>query len=616
MPFGNTPSVDTSNSPNARLKPVPIEAVQLEDRFWEPKIRQLRETTLPTQHRILEETGRIDNFRRAAGKIEKDFQGLYFNDSDVYKWLEGCAYSLAYQPGGEVERLSDEVIAEIAQAQCDDGYLNTYYMFDREDQRWTNLRDMHELYCAGHLFSAAAAHHRATGKRSLMDVALRFADCIGNLFGDGKKEGVPGHEQIEMGLIELYRETGEARYLKLAQFFLDKRGHNLIGGGEYHQDHKPVRELDSVVGHAVRALYLNAGAVDLYMETGEEKLMEAMTRIWTNMTERRMYVTGGVGARRAGEAFGGDYELPNEIAYSETCGAIANALWNWRMLLATGEARYADVAELATYNGALSGISLDGRNYFYVNPLASRGRHRRQRWFGCACCPTNIIRLIGQVPGMIYSTSDNALWTHLYVNSAAKMNVAGAEISIQQRTDYPWDGAAEMELSLDKPARFALNLRMPGWLRSAEIQVNGEAAEASAPGAYASIERDWKSGDIVRLALPMPIEQITAHPYVEANAGKIALKRGPLVYCMEDERAAAAGVVADGQMTHAYDKELLDGVGAIHFEGVAGETEGWENSLYRRRADMSEEKSTLRAIPYYAWANRVEAPMRVWLHLR
>ena len=565
MPYGHTHPVDATNSPHAALRPVPIEAVQLEDRFWEPKLRRLSEATLPTQHRILEETGRIDNFRRAAGRIEKEFQGLYFNDSDVYKWLEGCAYALAYLGDAEVERLADSVIAEIAAAQQADGYLNTYYMFEREDQRWTNLRDMHELYCAGHLFHAAAAHHRATGKRSLLDVAVRFADCIDGVFGEGKKDGVPGHEQIEMGLAELYRETGEKRYLDLAQFFLDRRGHGTIGGGEYHQDHQPVRELDSVVGHAVRALYLNSGATDLYMETGEESLMTAMKRIWRNMTERRMYVTGGVGARRAGEAFGGDYELPNEAAYSETCGAIANAIWNWRMLLSEGGAEYADALELAAYNGALSGISLDGRNYFYVNPLSSRGGHRRQRWFGCACCPTNIVRLIGEMPGMVYSVSEGAVWTHLYAAGRASIPVNGAEAELRQRTDYPWDGAVEMEVGLEKPSRFALHLRIPGWARSAEIAVNGESVEAPAPGSYARLERVWRGGDRVQLRLPMPVELTASHPYVEANAGKTALKRGPIVYCVEDERSPAAGIVLDGNAEAEFDAGLLDGVTAIHF---------------------------------------------------
>ncbi|HID08577.1 MAG TPA: glycoside hydrolase family 127 protein, partial [Armatimonadetes bacterium] len=378
--------VDTRNSPFAKLHPVGINAVRLQDKFWKPRLTTVYEVTLTTQYELLEETGRIDNFRRASGKVSGDFRGIYFNDSDVYKWLEAVAFAIACEPNERLSKLADAVISEIIPAQDDDGYLNTYFTFERKRERWTDLHRMHELYCAGHLIQAAIAHHRATMDESLLNVAMRFADHIVSIFGPGKRDGTPGHPEIEMALVELYRETGNRNYLELAKFFLDRRGHGIIGGSAQLIDHQPFRELSEIVGHAVRSCYLNAGATDIVLETGERSLHNALERLWHNMTERKMYITGGIGARYLGEAFGNDYELPNERAYAETCAAIANVMWNWRMLLLTGDGRFADVMELALYNGVLSGISLDGKAYFYVNPLADRGAHRRQPWFPCACC--------------------------------------------------------------------------------------------------------------------------------------------------------------------------------------------------------------------------------------
>jgi hypothetical protein len=583
----------------------------------------MREVTLPSQYDILEETGRLGNFRRAAGKVQADFVGIYFNDSDVYKWIEGCAYSLASQHDARVEELADAVIADIADAQQPNGYLNTYFMFDREKDRWSNLRDMHELYCAGHLFHAAIAYHRATGKDVLLNVATRFADHIDATFGPDKRPGTPGHPQIEMALVELYRETRENRYLRLAQYFLDQRGHKVIGGGSYHQDHKPFRELDDVTGHAVRAIYLNCGAADLYAETGESALMDALERMWRNMTQRRMYVTGGVGARHEGEAFGGDYELPNERAYSETCGAIANAIWNWRMLLITGEARFADVFELATYNGSLSGIALDGRNYFYVNPLASRGGHRRQRWFGCACCPTNIIRLIGEIPGSLYSTSPGAIQAHLYSSSTATLRVDGAPITVIQRTNYPWDGTVRIRVEMERDLGFGISLRIPSWAPGAQVAVNGNAVSGGTKsGSYLTIRRVWKSGDVVELDLPMPVETLVSHPFVEATAGRVALQRGPLVYCLEGDDSGDAdtwNVALDAsRVTTTYDADTLGGIVTLSGSCDAGDMSVWGGRLYRRRQDVENatRPAAFKAIPYYAWANRGPSPMSVWTRLR
>lgn len=614
--------VDTSKSPMARLKPTPIGAVRMTDEFWAPRLRQMREVTLPSQYELMEETGRIDNFRRASGKIKGEFKGIYFNDSDVYKWIEGCAYSLAYERGAKIEELADKVIDEIAAAQREDGYLNTFYTFESEKERWSNLRDMHELYCAGHLFHAAVAYHRATGKGKLLEVAIRFADHIYETFGPDKRPGTPGHPQIEMALVELYRETGDRRYLELSKFFLDQRGRGVIGGGPYHIDHKPFRELNEVVGHAVRSLYLNSGATDIFLETGEKALMEALQRLWHNMTGRRMYVTGGVGARYQGEAFGGDYELPNEHAYAETCAAVANEMWSWRMLLATGECRFADVMELPLYNGALSGISLDGKGYFYVNPLADRGGHRRQRWFGCACCPPNIIRLIGSVPGEIYSTSQGEIWVHLYASNTAEISLNGDRIRLTQRTGYPWDGDVEIKVESEGEIEFSLMLRIPGWSDGADVSVNGEKIASSLqPGRYFQLKRSWSKGDKVELSIPMKVQMLTAHPKVESDWGKIALKRGPILFCLEQVDNPGfdvwcVGIGLDSDPVSEFKPDLLGGVVTVECDGIASEMGIWEDRLYLPIGAVRQTERPVRitAIPYYAWANRDPGPMTVWVN--
>jgi uncharacterized protein len=390
-PRSSAAVVDTSRSPRCRLRPMPLTAVRLEDEFWAPRLRTNREVTLPGQYEQCEQTGRIDNFRRAAGKKQIDFQGIYFNDSDVYKWVEAAAYSLAAHPDPRLERSLDTVVTEIAAAQDTDGYLNTYFTFERKAERWTNLKDLHELYCAGHLFQAAVAHHRATGQTTLLEVARRFADHIMATFGPEARAGACGHEEIELALVELYRETGDERYLRQAGFFLDQRGQKppVIGGSPYHQDHQPFRELERVVGHAVRMMYLTCGAADLYAETGEPALRDALERLWRNMTERHSYITGGLGARYEGEAFGVDWELPNDRAYAETCAAIGSVMWNWRMLQLDGDARYADALETALYNGVLAGLSLDGQTYFYQNPLEDRGSTRSRGSAARAARPTS-----------------------------------------------------------------------------------------------------------------------------------------------------------------------------------------------------------------------------------
>ena len=629
--------VDTSHSPYARLRPVPITAVRLADTFWQPRREINRTKTLPAQHTQCEETGRMDNFRRASGRKDVPFRGIYFNDSDVYKWLEAAASALATDPEDTALRgLVESAIDEIAAAQDADGYLNTYFSVDRVAERWTNLRDMHELYCAGHLFQAAVAHFRATGARTLMDVAVRFADLICGTFGpasEGKREGTCGHEEIEMALVELSRATGNPRYLAQADYFVSARGRepSAVTGQSgadrrYLQDHVPFRRLDEVLGHAVRMAYLSAGAADVYAETGDESLKAALDRQWDNATARRTYLTGGLGARWEGEAFGGDYELPAR-AYAETCAAIGSVMWNWRMLLATGEAKYAEVLERALYNGVLSGLSLDGGKYFYQNPLADGGTHRRQPWFGTACCPPNVARLLAQLPGYFYSVSDEEVWVHLYAEGTARLTLPdGVVVGLSVRTRYPWDGDVEITLT-EVPEGFSvLNLRVPAWASGAAITVNGEVADVeTSPGSYATIGRDWKAGDVIRLQMPMPPRVVTADPRVSDVAGHVALMRGPLVYCIEqadhaEEVADVRDVLfpADAGLDTVPKPDLLGGIVALTFLGFGAKRRQWDGALYRPlEAAQRDEPGVVEvlAIPYYAWANREAGPMTVWMPL-
>ena len=627
--------VDTSRSPRTRLRPLPLTNVKLSDNLWEPRRRVNRDETLPSQYRHLEETGRLDNFRKASGKMEGRFEGIYFNDSDVYKWLEAAAWSLATDPDPELTEMVDAAIAEIKDAQEPDGYLNTYFTHERADERWTNF-DLHELYCAGHLFQAAVAHSRATGSARLLDVAVRLADHICGTFGpeeEGKKTAVCGHEEIEMALVELFRVTGNRRYLEQAEFFLDARGHGLLGRpyGEhdpsYSQDHEPFRDQDEVVGHAVRALYLYSGAADVYAETGEGALLEALERLWDNMTARRMYVSGGLGSRHEGEAFGEDFELPNARAYTETCAAIAGVMWNWRMLMLGGEARYADGIEHTLYNAVLPGVSLDGGHYFYENPLEDSGAHRRQPWFGCACCPPNVARLLSSIPGYFYAASEDAVWVNLYAAGSAEVNLNGNRlVGISQRTDYPWDG--DVEVRIEGEGEFALMLRIPSWCEDgASVEVNGVtfAGEVLA-GSYAEVRRSWRPGDTVRLRLPMPARRVEAHPYVAENAGRVALMRGPILYCVEgadNPDTDPRDVVLPDKATLRGERrpDLPGGVVALVAEAETSPPDkGWANRLYRtaasRRGGNPTGTTTLTAIPYHVWANREPGPMRVWLRAR
>ncbi|MBT5875181.1 MAG: glycoside hydrolase family 127 protein [Candidatus Latescibacteria bacterium] len=629
-----------------RIQPLPLKDITIDDDFWTPRIDMNRHETLDYQLRQCEETGRIANYDRAAGKLDGEFEGIFFNDSDVYKWMEAAAYSLATHPDGALEDKLDIVISKVADAQEEDGYLNTYFSLVEPDKKWTNLGIMHELYCAGHLFQAAVAHFQSTGKRSLLDVACKFADHIDDIFGPGRKAGMPGHEEIELALVDLYRVTGREQYLKLAQYFIDQRGqepsvfeleienagtggrveanrsHFLVNGsydGRYTQDHLPIREQSEVVGHAVRAMYLYSAMADVVGETGEKAIRDALERLWRNVTLARMYITGGIGPSSHNEGFTDDYHLPNTTAYAETCAAIGNVIWNWRMLMLEGDARYADVMEMALYNGFLSGLALDGKNYFYVNPLRSNGDRHREGWFGCACCPPNIARLLASLGSYAYGQSDDGLWINLYIGGKAKAILPDETLVVlEQSTNYPWDGKINVSVRMPKTSTFALYLRIPGWCESASLNVNGKPwEEALTPGKYLRINRTWSDGDTISLSLPMEVQKMEAHPGVTNNIDHIALQRGPVIYCLEetdhDTDVHAITLDSNAEVRSEFEAGLLGGVCVLKADAHARTTHEWSDALYRPHRSERPQSVSAMAVPYYVWDNREQGKMTVWI---
>jgi len=602
--------------PYRQLQPVVFTEVKLSDSFWLPRIRTHRAQTLPHNLALCEQTGRISNFAKAAGLQPGEFEGIYFNDSDLYKVLEGCAYTLATEPDAALAARVEEIVRLIAAAQQPDGYLNTYYTLVEPDKKWTDLPVKHELYCAGHLFEAAVAHYRATGTTTFLDVARRLADHIDTVFGPGRRSGVPGHEEIELALVKLYEATGEERYFNLAKFFIDERGQDRDPQAEYRQAHLPVREQDAIVGHAVRAMYLYSGVADAAGYTGDPELIATMDRIWRDVTLRKMYVTGGIGPSAHNEGFTQPFDLPNHTAYAETCAAIGMVLWNHRLCLLHADARYADVMELALYNGFLAGVSLDGVRFFYVNPLASKGDHHRQSWYSCACCPTNVARLLPSVSGYLYAHTDRGIWANLYAASEARIPLAAGPVRLVQQTDYPWDGRIRIAVAPAQPAAFVIHLRIPGWCAEPRCLVNGEAVDgALLHRGYLPVEREWKEGDTIELELPMPVRRLIAHPEVRSGHGRVALQRGPLVYCLEavDNGGAVRGLVLprNAPLQTAHLPELLGGVTVIRAEGLSVRAADWAEHLYREAGSAA--PVTLTAIPYYAWDNRDPGEMAVWI---
>ena len=619
-------------NPDYLIQPVPFTSVKMTDSFWAPRIYTNHKVTIPIAFKQSEETGRIENFKIAGGLKEGEFCSKYpFDDSDVFKIIEGASFSLQTNPDSELEAYLDSLIAHIASAQEEDGYLYTYrtIMGDNSHpwiggRRWEKTHLLsHELYNIGHMYEAAAAHYLATGKRSLLDVAIKSADLVCEDFGWGKFESYPGHQEIELGLVKLYRITGDQKYLDLAKFFLDVRG----DGDTYSQAHKPVIEQTVAVGHAVRATYMYSAMADVAALTNDQSYIDAITKIWENVVYTQIYITGGIGATGGNEGFSEPFELPNISAYCETCASIANVFWNYRMFLHEGNVKYFDVLERTLYNGLLSGVSLTGDRFFYPNPLASMGQHKRQKWFGCACCPSNISRFLPSFPGYIYATSEEKIYVNLYASNETELDFFGDAIKMVMKTLYPWDGHVDIEIDPGKRKRFTLMLRIPGWARNkaipgnlynfrqendqpVEISINGEMLVADAAEGYIQINRKWKKGDHISLNLPMPVRQIMAHEKIKYDKGRFAIQRGPLVYCLEEQDQPGQRVFnlqgnMEGVFSSEYDDNMLNGIQKIKFEGIS--------YLEDKKGALQFQPVTITAIPYYVWANRKQGEMMVWI---
>jgi hypothetical protein len=614
--------VSLSPHAQARLRPLSLNQVELTRGFWAARQQINRTVSLLHGQRQLEAAGNFNNLRLAAGRGVGQYRGYVFQDSDVYKWLEAVALELGRGPDPQLAGMADDTIALLTAAQQPDGYLNSHFQVVKPAERWTDLDHAHEMYCGGHLIEAAIAHHRATGQDALLNIARRFADHIDAAFGPGKRAGACGHPEIELALVELYRETDEVRYLNLAKFFIDQRGQNRMRGygsfgPAYHQDRVPVRRASIVEGHAVRQLYLTSGVADLYLETGEPALLEALQRQWHDMTAHKMYLTGGVGSRGHGEAFGEPYELPSREAYCETCAAIASSMWNWRMLLITGEPRFADVLERTLYNGFLSGLALDGTHFFYENPLQSEGAHLRQEWYACACCPPNVMRTIALIGHYLATMDSGGAQIHQY--ASARLHTRQAALSID--TDYPWEGRIVIGVEQSAADPWTLSLRIPAWCQGAEVHINDARPLAVAGGTYAAVERYWRAGDTVTLTLPMPPRLTAPHPRVDALRGCLAIERGPLVYCLEAADHEPGLNLADVRLqpeaplqTH-WRADLLGGMTVIEAQGAVADVRRWSDSLYQPAAAGAAAGRAIKltAIPNYAWAQRTPGQMRVWI---
>jgi DUF1680 family protein len=630
------------------VHPVPFTHVKLTDAFWAPRLETNRTVSIPYAFRMNEETGRVDNFRKAARLMTGPHKGRRFNDSDVYKAMEAAGYALRLQPDPALEKAMDDLIALIAQAQEPDGYLFTTRTNDPAHpapgsgpERWSNLRVSHELYNVGHMYEAAVAHFQATGKRTFLAIAEKNAALLLRTFGTGpdQRRGFPGHQEIEIGLAKLYRVTGKRAYLDLAKFFLDERGHYFGGerhapgdpfavydSDEYMQNHKPVLGQDEAVGHAVRAMYMYSGMADVAALGGFPEYAAAIDRLWLNVAGKKQYLTGGVGARGGSEAFGNAYELPNAEAYTETCASIGNALWNYRLFLLHGESKYMDVFERVLYNGLLSGVSISGDRFFYQNPLESPGGYARSPWFEVACCPPNMTRFLPSLPGYVYATKDDVVFVNLFVAGTGKIPFPGRPIILSQETLYPWDGAVKLTMTLEEPAEFELAVRVPGWARNEAmptdlytfldgsdekpvLKLKSKAVPLEIRDGYARIRRAWKNGDTVELVLPMPVRRVIANDGVVEDRGRIALQRGPVVYAVEgidnDKRVFDLYLPDSAEIRASFRSDLLNGVAVISGQAVA---------ISKTAAGkIVESPRPFIAVPYYSWANRGPGQMLVWL---
>lgn len=615
---------------------VPFNQVKLTDSFWSSRVETNRISTIPTSFQKCETTGRLQNFTNAANKSGKFLTTFTFDDTDIYKTIEGASFSLTVHPDPVLDKYVDSLIIIVGKAQEPDGYLYTARTIHPEKpfgwagkERWVNeSQQSHELYNSGHLFEAAAAHYLATGKRSLLNIALKNADLLTQVFGSGLRDDAPGHEIVEMGLVRLYRITGDKKYLNLAKFFIDCRGKRIDKNRTYWQDHAPIIEQREAVGHAVRAAYLYSGVADVAALTGNKEYLNAIDSIWENMVSKKYYINGGIGARSDGERFGDNYELPNKTAYNETCAAIANVYWNFRMFELHGQSKYIDVLERSLYNNVLSGVSLDGTKFFYPNPLASDGNYTRQAWFDCSCCPTNLCRFLSSVTGYIYAQRANNLYVNLFVSSKATIILEKKQkIEISQSSNYPWDGKIEFTINPTRKSQFSVRLRIPGWainrpvpsdlytyLNSKndkyKISINGKKILTFEEDGYVVIDRVWKKGDKINLYIPMNINRVIANGKVVADRGQVALERGPILFCLEsvdNSFELNRMIIPDvKELRFVHDKSIFSGTYTIQGEG----------NVIKPTADqlsLENEIVTFKAIPYNVWDNREPAKMRVWL---
>lgn len=644
------PSAEPKDAPRALFRPPAVPQVDLRG-FWGGRVDAVAGRTADILYDRCVEAGMLDQidpdrpvpalripFHVSDGFTASTVTTQMFWDSDLGKTIETAAYSLYRTKNPALEAKIDAVIDMFAKLQQDDGYLSSWYQRMQPGRRWTNLRDCHELYCAGHLIEGAVAYYQATGKRKLLDVMSRYADHIDGMFGPEaeKKKGYCGHEEIELALVKLARVTGNDRYLRLAKYFIDQRGQQPhyfddearargadpadfhFKSYEYNQSHKPVREQEKVVGHAVRAMYLYSGMADIATETGDETLRVALDRLWDDLHGKRLYVTGGLGPSKDNEGFTTDYDLPNETAYAETCAAVALAFWASRMLGMGPNRRYADAMELAIYNGAIAGLSLDGSLFFYENPLESRGNHNRWVWHRCPCCPPNLGRMIASIGSYMYGEAEGEIAVHLYGASTARLDIGGREVRLTQSTNYPWEGAIGIAVDVDAPTRFVLSLRIPAWCRKAALAVNGVPVDLDTVmvDGYARLDRLWRPGDSVALDLDLAVERIHAHPEVRQNAGRITLKRGPLVYCLEgtDNRLSLnrIRIPSKSHFEARYEADLLGGAVTLSGMAESDAVADWEGTLYRSEPPETETLS-VKAVPYFLWDNREPGEMLVWL---
>ena len=624
--------------------PVPFADVTIAGPFWRERLETVLTRTIPSQHAKLEEAGILESLKLpkpvpplTIPRNSHNFTMQVFWDSDVGKWIEAASYALGHRRDPDIEAKIDAIVDDLAKAQSPDGYLNCWYNEREPENRWTNLRDCHELYNAGHLLEGAVAYFRATGKRRLIDVMERYIDHIAATFGTrpGERRGYPGHQEIELALVKLYRLTGDKRRLELASYFIDERGREphyftqeaLARGDdpadywaktyEYNQSHIPVRQQTKMVGHAVRGMYMASGMADLAFELNDQNLKRACEALWRDVTTAQMYVTGGLGPEASNEGFTEPYDLPNETAYAETCASVALVFWAQRMLHLDLDGRYADVMELALYNGALTGLSREGTHYFYANPLESRGQHRRWAWHVCPCCTMNVARLVASVAGYALSTSDTGVAFHLYGGFETTAAIGAVKVALRETSDYPWGGDVAIAIDPETPVAFDLKLRVPGWSEGATATVNGQPAALLIDRGYATIHRAWAKGDVVALHLPMPAERLYAHPRVRMDVGRVALRRGPLIYCVEEADNPGAPVQSltlprSAPLEATWRDDLFGGTMTLTAEGrrlVPGDGEG---RLYSVTPPAARD-ARVTALPYYLWANREPGSMQVWL---